>query len=121
MNNHNDHKVRIMKKNKNLSENGNGNGHGASSICIEFSHPTAVAVAIAGTFNNWKPDTTRMIAVGAGRWRKELVLPPGAHEYLLVADGEWIPDPSARETVANSFGGVNSVIRVDVPEKAGAM
>ena len=90
-----------------------GNGKGIQSIHIEFSHPTAEVVAIAGTFNNWKPDTTRMIAVGNGHWRKELVLPPGDHEYLLVADGEWVPDPLAKETVANPFGGVNSVMRVE--------
>ena len=100
-----------MRINKNMK--GNGNGHAVQSIRIEFSHPTAEAVAIAGTFNNWKPETTRMIAVGDGHWRKELVLPPGAHEYLLVADGRWVPDPCAKETVANPFGGVNSVVRVE--------
>ena len=39
-------------------------------------------------------------------------LPPGRYEYLLVADGEWMPDPLAKETVPNQFGGLNSVIRV---------
>ena len=106
-----------MKKNKNSKVNGNGKV--IQSIHIEFSHPTAEAVAIAGTFNDWKPETTRMIAVGEGHWRKELVLPPGAHEYLLVADGEWVPDPSAPETVANPFGGVNSVVRVEAKGELG--
>ena len=90
----------------------NGRGRVARRIRIEFTHATAGVVAIAGTFNDWKPEITRMIAVGDGHWRKELVLPPGVHEYLLVADGAWVPDPCARETVGNPFGGVNSVVRV---------
>jgi 1,4-alpha-glucan branching enzyme len=99
-----------MKKNSKTKTNGNGNSPQATRI--EFSHPTASVVAIAGTFNDWRPEATQMIALGDGRWRKELVLPPGTHEYLLVADGHWLPDPSARETVGNPFGGVNSILRV---------
>ncbi len=56
----------------------------------EFNHPTATAVAIAGTFNDWRPEVTEMVAVGDGCWRKEIVLPPGTYEYLFVADDEWI-------------------------------
>ena len=58
-----------------------------------------------------------MVAVGDGRWLKELVLPAGRYEYLFVADGEWMPDPQAKETVPNQFGGLNSVIHV--PNGAG--
>lgn len=104
-----------MKPNKNSKAN--GNGHAVRSIRIEFSHPTAAVVAIAGTFNNWRPDATWMIALGKGRWRKDLALPPGSHEYLFVADGKWVPDPWAKETVANPVGGVNSVIRVASEEE----
>ena len=57
-----------------------------------------------------------MIALGEGRWAKELALPPGTYEYCVVVDGDYLPDPSARENTPNPFGGVNSVLRVEVPE-----
>ena len=55
-----------------------------------------------------------MIAVGGGRWVKDLALPPGTYEYLLVIDGRWLADPLAKKTVPNPFGGVNSVVEVSV-------
>lgn len=86
--------------------------HEPRRIHFEFTSPTAESVAIAGTFNEWKPSATPMIALGEGRWAKDLALPPGDYEYCLVVDGEWTPDPLAAETVPNPFGGVNSVRKV---------
>ena len=56
-----------------------------------------------------------MIALGNGRWVKELALPPGVHEYRLVVDGEWMADPRAAESAPNPFGGLNSIVRI-LPE-----
>ena len=84
----------------------------ARPIHIEFNHPTASKVAIAGTFNDWRPGATEMVPVGEGRWLKEMVLPPGVYEYRLVVDGEWMPDPRAYATAPNPFGEVNSVLTV---------
>lgn len=81
-------------------------------IHFEFASPTAAAVAIAGTFNDWHPNATPMIALGQGRWAKDLALPPGDYEYCLVVDGQWMPDPLATETAPNPFGGVNSIRKV---------
>lgn len=53
-----------------------------------------------------------MVAVEDGRWVKELILLPGTYEYLFLVDGQWMPDPSAKETVPNPYGGVNSVVTV---------
>jgi 1,4-alpha-glucan branching enzyme len=100
-----------MKKNG-TQKSGNGNGHATQSIRIEFTHPTAAAVAIAGSFNDWHPNVTQMIRVSDGRWLKELTLPPGRYEYRLVVDGAWITDPAARETAPNPFGELNSVLKV---------
>ncbi len=83
-----------------------------SNVRIEFTHPSAGSVCIAGSFNDWHPAATEMIALGNGRWAKELTLPPGTYEYRLVIDGEWINDPHALESVPNPFGGTNSVVRV---------
>lgn len=69
-------------------------------------------VFLAGTFNDWHPTTLPMISMGMGRWEKEVLIPPGRHEYLLIADGRWMPDPGCGETVPNPFGGVNCVRHV---------
>lgn len=106
-----------MKKNK---TNNRPNSRPATEtqsrpVRIEFSHPTAGAVRIAGSFNEWRPEATPMISIGGGRWAKELALPPGTYEYCLVVDGAFLPDPQAQETAPNPFGGVNSVLRVSAP------
>ncbi len=85
------------------------------SVRFEFTDPSASSVYIAGTFNNWQPDAKPMHAVGNHRWVKETVLPIGLYEYCLVVDGEFRPDPLARESVPNSFGGRNSVLKVASP------
>ena len=81
-------------------------------IRIEFHDEHAQQVSLAGTFNDWRPDATSMLALGEGRWVKELMLPPGRYEYLFVVDGEWRPDPAAAEQVFNAFGTRNSVLEV---------
>ena len=102
-----------MKNNKKRKSCGNGNG--TQVVHVKFSHPVAGTVAIAGTFNDWRPEATPMVSMGDGRWLKELALYPGTYEYLFVADGQWICDPFAKETVPNPFGGRNSLLTV--PER----
>jgi 1,4-alpha-glucan branching enzyme len=100
-----------MKKNRNSkAKSHEETTHG---VRLEFKHPTAAAVSVAGTFNDWRPEATFMVGLGEGRWVKELVLPAGRYEYLLVVDGEWMPDPRASETAPNPFGGINSVLKVN--------
>ena len=99
-----------MKKSK--SNKNNGNGSATHNVRLEFTHPHAKTVSIAGTFNDWRPTSTPMIAMEDGHWVKELALSPGRYEYLVVADGEWVSDPLAKETAPNPFGGVNSVLNV---------
>jgi hypothetical protein len=41
-----------------------------------------------------------------------------SYEYCLVVDGQWIPDPKAKETVGNPFGGRNSVLTVSPKPEA---
>ena len=88
-------------------------------VRFEFTHPTATTVSVAGTFNDWQPTTKSMHPIGSGHWLKETALAPGTYEYCLVVDGEWMPDPLARETVPNPFGGRNSILKVaSSPEAA---
>ncbi len=82
-------------------------------VRIEFQDESAQAVFIAGTFNDWHPAATPMIALGDGRWVKELVLPVGRYEYRLVVDGEWVSNPVATDYAPNPYGGNNSVLIVE--------
>jgi 1,4-alpha-glucan branching enzyme len=97
----------------NKSNKNNDGKQESKRIHFEFTSSAAESVAIAGTFNDWQPNATPMIALGQGRWAKDLALPPGQYEYCLVVDGEWIADPLAKETVPNPFGGVNSVLKAN--------
>jgi 1,4-alpha-glucan branching enzyme len=82
------------------------------SVHFEFTDPKALSVCIAGTFNHWQPEAKALHSSGAGNWWKETALAPGTYEYCLVVDGKWIPDPLARESVPNPFGGRNSILHV---------
>ena len=100
-----------MKHNHN-HDNAPASGLALQTVRFEFTHPTAISVCIAGTFNNWQPETKALHSSGVGNWWKETQLAPGTYEYCLVVDGKYIPDPLAKETVANPFGGRNSVLTV---------
>ena len=79
-------------------------------VLLEFVRPGVRSVAVAGSFNAWKPETAPMVSLGNGRWVKELSVGPGRYEYMFVADGQWLPDPGAKEHVENPYGGKNSVL-----------
>jgi 1,4-alpha-glucan branching enzyme len=81
-------------------------------VMLELVKPGAKNVYVAGSFNGWKPESTPLKAAGNGRWVGDLSVKPGRHEYLFVVDGQWLPDPNAKETVQNPFGGTNSVLIV---------
>jgi Glycogen recognition site of AMP-activated protein kinase len=82
------------------------------TISLELVKPGAKQVAVAGDFNDWKPERTPLVQIGNGRWVGDLNVKPGRHEYLFVVDGQWLPDPNAKENVQNPFGGKNSVLIV---------
>ncbi len=81
---------------------------------VEFTllQPQARSVAVAGSFNNWDVNRTPMSLDSAGTWKATVWLPAGRYEYRFVVDGQWMSDPSARESVRNSFGSTNSVLVV---------
>ena len=84
----------------------------ANRVSLELIKPEAKTVCVAGSFNQWKPAATPLERVGDGRWAGALAVKPGRHEYLFVVDGQWLPDPNAKESVQNPFGGRNSVLVV---------
>jgi 1,4-alpha-glucan branching enzyme len=84
----------------------------AAHISLELVKPGAKQVCVAGSFNGWKPEQTPLAQIGTGRWVGDLAVNPGRYEYLFVVDGQWLPDPNAKESVQNPFGGRNSVLTV---------
>lgn len=70
-------------------------------------------VFLAGTFNNWDPSAIEMAdKKGDGVFIASVRLPAGKHEYKFVVDGAWLADSECKESVANAFGTLNSVIEV---------
>lgn len=84
----------------------------ANHVLLELVKPGAKSVCVAGSFNQWTPETTPLVRKGNDCWVGDLTVKPGRHEYLFVVDGQWVPDPNAKESVANPFGGMNSVLIV---------
>ncbi len=82
------------------------------AVRFKFQDATAQSVCVAGSFNEWNPGATPMVPGVAGQWVKELTLPPGIYEYLLVVDGQWRVDPCCTRQVPNAFGGMNCVVEV---------
>lgn len=85
---------------------------GLQPLHLEFHDAQARSVALAGTFNDWRPAVTPMIHLCKDLWVKDLLLPPGRYEYRLVVDGQWICDPAAIEKAPNPFGDMNAVLIV---------
>jgi len=76
-------------------------------------YPRASSVQIAGDFNNWQPEYTKMQKVGdSGIWQTQMDLSPGRYRYRLVVDGQWQQDPYNEMTELNPFGGLNSIVEV---------
>jgi len=76
-----------MKHNKKFKHNGNTNGNGGSGrrsnlqrVEVKFNVLAASSVAIAGTFDNWRPERSPLIPAADGRWAAELVLARGTYE-----------------------------------------
>lgn len=86
---------------------------GSREKTVEFrlNMPQAKTVAVVGTFNNWDTGKTPMQKDG-GNWKARIPLGPGRYEYRFVADGQWLSDPNAKESVGNDFGSTNSVLVV---------
>ena len=103
----------MKNESRNRSSRSAGKQSGASQLVhFEFIDPAARKVCVAGSFNNWKPESGRMIRAGNGKWAMDIKLKPGTYEYRLVVDGNWRPDPSADHAIMNPFGERNSLLTV---------
>jgi glycosidase len=66
-------------------------------------------VSIAGDFNSWNPSKHKL-SVTDETWKISLTLDQGLYQYQIVADGKWMNNPSAGDTVSNGIGGYNTVL-----------
>jgi serine protease AprX len=81
-------------------------------VSFAYHDDAAESVAVAGDFNDWKPEPLE--PVGGGEWRTSRPAPPpGTHRYKLVVDGRrWVADPGNGMRESDPYGGSNSVLVV---------
>jgi len=88
---------------------------GSAPVRVRFQLQARGArrVALAGSFNQWRPDLTVLEPASAdGVFTGTLELPPGDYEYMFVVDGKWVTDPAAGERRDDGFGRQNSLLRL---------
>lgn len=84
-------------------------------VPLKFHLPEAVAVNVAGSFNDWDPASLPMTRTGDGYWILDLSLPPGLHEFRLIIDGIWSDAPGVTDSAENVHGSRNAVLNVPPP------
>ena len=72
---------------------------------------------VAGTFNDWRGEANPLAHAGLGEWTVCLMLKSGQYEFRYVVDGVWTDDPQATQTVANPYGGLNSMLQVGLADR----
>jgi len=84
----------------------------AAGVLFEADFPRATTVRVTGTFCDWSAKGLPLKKRADGSWECHLDLESGQYEYRFIVDGAWLPDPHNTETVANEFGGANSMVVV---------
>jgi len=83
---------------------------GGDTVVVRFRMPAAQSVAIAGNWNEWKPEALH--GLGEDIWEATLRLAPGAYYFNLVVDGrEWVV-PGGVATITDGMGGLIAVLNV---------
>lgn len=75
-------------------------------------HGDARSVFLAGTFNDWNPNTLPMQRQGSD-WVFPVHLERGKHLYKFIVDGKWILDPANELWEQNEHKTGNSVLWVE--------
>lgn len=84
-------------------------------VRLVLVQPGARSVSVAGDFNGWNPDQTRLERTDGGVWTVTIPLKPGRYEYMFVVNGkQWIADPLAAEDAGDGFGSQNAVLDVAI-------
>ena len=82
-------------------------------VTVTFTLPRteSATVHVMGDFNDWRP-VHAMERAEDGGWRLTVELERGReYQYRYLLDGTvWTNDPDAERSVANPYGGENSVL-----------
>jgi len=82
-------------------------------VLFTYLDGNAKKVCIAGTFNQWSPQSDCMVQ-DVDKWSLKLLLYPGRYLYLFVIDDHiWRPDPGPVLVEESGFGTKNSVLIVE--------
>ncbi len=87
-------------------------GEDGRSVRLRVDLPEAETVAVTGDFTNWSIEGRPLRRDEDGGWFVDLELEPGVYEYKFIVDGVWRTDPTHDDRVRNSYGQLNSVLRV---------
>ena len=81
-------------------------------VLFFFYGDQAKSVSLAGEFNGWDGNKTRLQKDEQGMWRTALEAPPpGLYHYKFVINGEWwLEDPNNGMKAPDDHGGLNSVL-----------
>lgn len=110
-----------MKKNETSQTGRHSQAHSHThKVPLSCHAPKAKAVFVAGTINDWKPNSPPMHHhLPDSEWTVTLPLAPGRHEYKFVVDGQWCCEPGAKDETqdrpdccSNPFGTMNRVLEV---------
>lgn len=84
-------------------------------LIFVYHDDEAKTVSLAGSFNGWDVQKTRLSRNDQGLWLVEINAPAsGQYEYKFVVNGQrWIEDPSNGRKVPDNHGGLNSVITIE--------
>ena len=92
-----------------------------NTIPVEFScyAPSAQSAFVAGSFNDWNPDSIPLHREADGHWKTTLALLPGHQEFKFIVDGQWCCEPYCEheyrgcpKCCVNELGTMNRVIEV---------
>ncbi|MBX7152158.1 isoamylase early set domain-containing protein [bacterium] len=85
-------------------------------MLFEVDLTDARSVELLGEFNGWNENRHPLKKAKNGKWKIEIALTPGEHQFLYRVDHQrWMADDSAPKR-NNDFGTENSVCMVPVSE-----
>ena len=90
-------------------------GANVTSRGVLFVQPGELGsnVCIAGDFNRWRPEATKLAHNPALDLHEGLVqISPGRHQYRIVVAGRWMIDPYNAAKELSRHGELNSVLVV---------
>ena len=82
-------------------------------VTFSLAAPEAESVALVGDFNDWNPESSKMIRT-KGNWEIKVKLKKEqVYTYNYVINGqEWITDPNSLLNVDDGFGGESSILKL---------